>query len=215
MRREGARCRGGGRSQSLALYSLSVPWPSCPYCGSPALSRRPSSVSHMVNSAPHATRVHFSTSARTGSRNSSACEGSQTLWPVPHCGRACGARTEGRLRSAQTAKQARRGSLAGGYANNCPHVPAPSFFGVLFTLPVPHWPCSPARGVRAVSVERIRSQNRGPGARAGCCQTCTSDRRQHTRPCGSCRLILCQAQHAVSTAAYLSAQADKDSRQRT
>ena len=47
--------RGEG-SQSLALYSWSVPCPSCPYWEPPALHSLPSQ-SHMVNSAPQATAV--------------------------------------------------------------------------------------------------------------------------------------------------------------
>ena len=66
--------------QSLALYSWSVPCPSCPYCEPPALHSLRSH-SHMVNSAPHATAVQlliFCTS--TGALSSSAGH-----WHIRHC----------------------------------------------------------------------------------------------------------------------------------
>jgi len=59
-----------------ALYELSVPWPSWPYCGQPALHSLPSQ-SHMVKSTPQATLLHLDTS---------------------DCGRHVGARAGGRMR---------------------------------------------------------------------------------------------------------------------
>ncbi len=53
----GARaCRGC----APALYELSVPWPSCPYCGQPADHSLPSH-SHMVKSTPQPTLLHLDT----------------------------------------------------------------------------------------------------------------------------------------------------------
>ena len=58
-------------SQSFALYSWSVLWPSTPYCGLPAEYSFPLHT-HMVNSAPQAAWVQPVTLASSGCSSSSA-----------------------------------------------------------------------------------------------------------------------------------------------
>ena len=67
------RGAGRGAAQSDALYSWSVPWPSCPNCGFPAEKTRPLQ-SHMVKSIPAATLLALTITAFAGFVTSSAAE---------------------------------------------------------------------------------------------------------------------------------------------
>ena len=61
----------GGASQSFALYSWSVPWPSCPYWGLPAVKSCPLQ-SQAVKSMPQLTWLQSEIFATVGDLTSSA-----------------------------------------------------------------------------------------------------------------------------------------------